>query len=43
MSIIFRPWITVKGRRVYAKDKGLKAFPIYVDDKTTNSTNTTDI
>jgi hypothetical protein len=28
---IFRPWITVKGERRYAKDYGLKAWriPIY--------------
>lgn len=28
--LIFRPWITVKGRRVYAYERGLKAFPIWV-------------
>lgn len=43
MGIIFRPLITIKGHRVYAKDKGLKAFPIYVDSKATNSTDTTDV
>lgn len=24
--LICRPWITVKGVRIYAKDRGLKAF-----------------
>lgn len=28
--IIFRPWITVKGRRIYARDYGFRAFPIRV-------------
>jgi len=29
--LIFRPWITVKGKRVYAKSYGKRVFPIYVD------------
>ncbi len=31
--LIFRPWITLPdGTKIYAKDKGLKAFPIWVPD-----------
>lgn len=30
--VVFRPWITRKGVRVYAKWYGLKAFPIVIDD-----------
>jgi hypothetical protein len=29
-KIAFRAWITVKGRRIYAKAYGLRAFPILV-------------
>lgn len=28
MGIKFVAWITVNGKRIYAKDYGLKAFPI---------------
>jgi hypothetical protein len=28
---IFRPWITKNGKRIYAKEYGLKAFKIKVD------------
>ena len=28
--VIYRPFITVKGRRIYARDHGLKAFRIVV-------------
>lgn len=28
--LIFRPWITVKGKRVYPRKGGV--FPIWVDD-----------
>lgn len=28
--LIFRTWITVGGKKIYAKDYGLKAFPIWV-------------
>lgn len=31
---IFRAWITSKnGERIYAKDHGLRAFRIWVDEK----------
>jgi len=30
--VIWRAWITVKGRRVYASARGLRAFPIIVDE-----------
>jgi len=29
--MVFRPWITVNGKRIYAKSYGLRAFPILVD------------
>ncbi|MGE5517578.1 MAG: hypothetical protein ACM31D_17375 [Bacteroidota bacterium] len=29
---IYRPWITVKGRRIYASWYGKKAFRIFVED-----------
>lgn len=28
--LIFRAWITVKGQRLYARDYGLRAWPIWV-------------
>lgn len=28
--IIYRPFITVKGKRIYASSRGLKAFPLKV-------------
>lgn len=31
-KIIFRPWITKNGKKIYASWYGLKAFPIEVDD-----------
>jgi hypothetical protein len=33
-TVVFRPWITVKGRRIYASAYGKKAFPIQVKKKT---------
>ena len=30
-KFIFRPYITVKGRRIYAKEYGKRAFKIPVD------------
>ena len=30
---IFRPWITVKGVKLYARDYGYKAFRIWIDKK----------
>ena len=30
-TVIFVKWITVKGKRIYASQYGLKAFPIAVD------------
>jgi hypothetical protein len=30
-QVIWRPWITVDGRRIYARQFGMKAFPIRVD------------
>ena len=30
LVLIFRPYITIKGRRVYARQKGKKAFPMLV-------------
>jgi hypothetical protein len=29
-KVIFRPWITRNGKRIYASQYGLKAFPIRV-------------
>lgn len=29
---VFRPWITINGKVVYARQYGIKAFPILVDD-----------
>lgn len=29
--VIWRPWITRKGKRIYASSYGLRAFPIIVD------------
>lgn len=29
-EIVFRPWITVKGRRIYAHTFGKKVFPLRV-------------
>lgn len=29
--VIWRPWITVKGKRIYAYQRGIRAFPIIVD------------
>lgn len=38
---IFRTYITLKdGTRVYAKQYGKKAFPIWIDDNLANDTNT---
>jgi hypothetical protein len=28
--VIYRPWITVKGRRVYAWQRGMKAFRLVI-------------
>ena len=28
---VFRPWTTVNGKRIYARQFGLRAFPILVD------------
>lgn len=30
--VIWRPWITVKGKRIYARERGIRAFPILVDE-----------
>lgn len=30
--VIWRAWITIKGKRVYARERGIRAFPILVDD-----------
>lgn len=30
--VIWRAWITVKGKRVYARERGIRAFPIIVDE-----------
>lgn len=30
-NFIFRPWITKNGKRIYAKQYGIKAFKIPVD------------
>lgn len=32
MPYIFRSWITVKGHRIYARQHGIKAFPIWIDE-----------
>lgn len=29
--VIWRPWITKNGKRIYARAYGLRAFPIIVD------------
>lgn len=29
--VIWRPWITKNGKRVYASQYGMRAFPIVVD------------
>jgi len=29
--LVFRPWITKNGRRIYARQYGLRAFPILID------------
>lgn len=29
--VIWRPWITKNGKRIYASQYGLRAFPIIVD------------
>lgn len=29
--VIWRPWITVKGKRIYAHQRGIRAFPIIVN------------
>lgn len=29
--LVFRPWITVKGKRIYASHYGKRAFPILID------------
>jgi len=29
--VVFRPWITKNGRRIYARSFGLRAFPILID------------
>lgn len=30
--VLWRAWITVEGRRIYASERGLRAFPIFVDE-----------
>lgn len=30
-KLVFRPWITIKGKKVYASSFGKKAFPILVE------------
>lgn len=30
--VIWRPWITVKGKRIFAHQRGIRAFPIIVDE-----------
>ena len=30
--VIWRAWITVKGKRVYARERGIRAFPLIVDE-----------
>ncbi|NKJ40807.1 hypothetical protein C8K11_110169 [Novosphingobium sp. GV055] len=30
--VIWRPWITKNGKRVFASQYGLRAFPILVDE-----------
>jgi hypothetical protein len=30
--VIWRSYITIKGRRIYASERGLRAFPILVED-----------
>jgi hypothetical protein len=30
--VIWRPYITKKGKRIYARQYGLRAFPIVVDE-----------
>lgn len=33
VQYIFRPYITKRGRRIYARQYGLKAFPIPVKER----------
>jgi hypothetical protein len=30
--LVFRPYMTVKGKRIYAKAYGKRAFPILIDE-----------
>jgi hypothetical protein len=30
--VIWRPWTTVNGKRIYARQYGKRAFPIIVDE-----------
>lgn len=30
--LVFRPWITVGGKRIYASQFGKRVFPILVDE-----------
>lgn len=30
--VVFRPWITKNGKRIYASAYGLRAFPIVIND-----------
>lgn len=30
-KLVFRPYVTIKGKRVYAKAYGKRAFPILID------------
>lgn len=37
---VYRAYITVKGRRIYARQYGLKAFPIWIEDAALNNADT---
>jgi hypothetical protein len=30
--LVFRPWITKNGKRLYARQFGIRAFPILIDE-----------
>ncbi len=32
-KLIFSPWIMKKGVKIYAKQFGIKAFPIWIDEE----------
>lgn len=37
-GLIFRAWITVDGERLYAKDYGIRGFPIHIGNRNRKTT-----